>query len=77
MQPTAIATTVTSSTGRRVSADSPSACLTIHLIHFTKEQADLDHGYVDLLDTNPWAKQAFESLLLFVSKHISDKETNR
>lgn len=47
------------------------------LIHFTKEQADLDHGYVDLLDTNPWAKQAFESLLLFVSKHISDKETNR
>lgn len=40
------------------------------LIHFTKEQADLYHGYVELLDTNPWAKKAFDSLQAFVAKHI-------
>lgn len=40
------------------------------LVYFTKEQADLDHGYMDLLDKNEFAKEAFERMMLFIKEHI-------
>ena len=40
------------------------------LIHFTREQADLDHGYAGVPNSSTWARQAFDSMLSFVGRHI-------
>lgn len=40
------------------------------LVYFTAQQADLDHGYMDLLDSNAFAKEAFDRMLQFVGAHI-------
>ena len=40
------------------------------LVYFTKDQADLDHGYMDLFSTNKYARQALDRMLAFVGEHI-------
>ncbi len=32
---------------------------------------DLPHGYMSMLDTNPWAKEAFDHMMTFISQHIN------
>ena len=40
------------------------------LVYFTREQSDLDHGYMDLLDENEFAKEAFDRMIQFIQEHI-------
>lgn len=40
------------------------------LVYFSRDMADLDHGYMDLKATNDFAREAFERMMKFVGEHI-------
>lgn len=40
------------------------------LVYFSREHGDLGHGYMEQLESNDCARQAFDRMMKFVGKHI-------